>query len=104
MRYAKALDIVWEKDWQSGEQIFWDRIPANIASKLREFSKAEQKRCQYRVMPRKHKYALVRGKDRRETRQLIQTFAELNPTALALPYPKRDASARPHEAATAVAQ
>jgi hypothetical protein len=94
-RYAKALEIEWKQEWQSGEQIFWPRIPADIESKLRDFSKAEQQRCHYREMPRKHKYAMIRGKDRRETRQLMQTFAELNPKLGALPYPKREAERGP---------
>lgn len=94
-RYAKTLGIEWKPEWQQGEKIFWDRMPEKISSKLREFSKAEQARCQYRVLPRKHKYALIRGRDRRETRQLMDRFARLNPKLVGLPYPKREASGMP---------
>ena len=104
-RYAKALGIVWQPEWQQGERIFWDRIPADVAHELREFSKSEQKRCQYRLMPRKHKYALIRGKDRRETKQLKRRFAELNPTLVSLPYPKERTPAlqMPHDQHLAIA-
>jgi hypothetical protein len=88
-RYAKALGIGWQPEWQQGEKIFWDRIPEESRQKLREVSKAEVKRCQYRLVPRKHKYALIRGKDRRETGQLIKRFAELNPELVELPYPEK---------------
>jgi hypothetical protein len=88
-RYAKALGIVWQAEWQKGESIFWDRIPADIAQQLREFSKAEQMRCQYRLMPRKHKYAYLKGRGRLETKRLKRRFAELNPKLVELPYPKQ---------------
>jgi hypothetical protein len=88
-RYAKALGIVWQAEWQKGESIFWDRIPADIAQQLREFSKAEQMRCQYRLMPRKHKYAYLKGRGRLETKRLKRLFAELNPELVGLPYPEK---------------
>jgi hypothetical protein len=88
-RYAKALGIGWEPEWQQGEKIFWDRIPADIAQQLRQFSKAEQMRCQYRLMPRKHKYAYLKGRGRLETKRLKRLFAELNPELVGLPYPKK---------------
>ncbi|PSH02787.1 MAG: hypothetical protein CXZ00_15670 [Acidobacteria bacterium] len=59
---------------------------------MRQFSTAEQARCEYRRMPRKHKYAMVSGEDRRETKQLLRRFAELNPKLVGLPYPKREDS------------
>jgi hypothetical protein len=101
-RYAKALGVEWKPEWQAGEKIFWDRIPEDIASQLRDYSKSEQKRCQYRIMPRKHKYAMIRGKDRRETRHLTEKFAQLNPELVGLAYPKREASEMPIETAAVV--
>jgi hypothetical protein len=89
VRYATALGIVWESEWQEGEKIFWDKIPEDTALELRSYSKAEQKRCKSRVMPRKHKYLMIRGGDRRETKQLMRQFAQLNPKLVGLPYPKR---------------
>jgi hypothetical protein len=91
-RYAKVLGIEWGAEWHSGEKIYWDRIPEEIAFRLRAHSKAEQKRCLYRVMPRKHKYLMIRGSDRRETRQLTEKFNQLNPKLIGLAYPKREAS------------
>lgn len=75
------------------------------AKKLREFSRAEIQRCQYRLMPRKHKYALVRGRNRGETRQLMKRFAELNPDLIGLPYPKERTLKlqMPHEQQSAIA-
>jgi hypothetical protein len=103
-RYAKVLGIEWKPQWQSGEKIYWERIPEDIASKLREFSKSEQQRCHYRVMPRKHKYAMIRGRDRRETRQLMQQFKKLNPGLVGLAYPKREARDMPKEGSAVVVQ
>jgi hypothetical protein len=94
-RYAKALGIEWKPGWQSGEKIYWNKIPEDIASKLRGYSKAEQARCQYRLMPHKHKYAMIRGTDRRETKQLMRRFEQLNPKLIRLPYPKREVSELP---------
>lgn len=96
-RYAKSLGIAWQTEWQSGETIFWSRIPKDIASTLRNYSKAEQARCQCRVMPPKHKYAMIRGIDSRETKHLMQRFAHLNPELVGLAYPKREASGMPLE-------
>jgi hypothetical protein len=93
-RYAKALGIDWKAEWQSGETIFWYRIPEEISSKLRGHSKAEQARCEYRILPRKHKYAMIRGQNRGETKQLMQKFAQLNPKLIGLAYPKRVNSIR----------
>jgi hypothetical protein len=97
-RYAKVLGIGWEPEWQSGETVYWDRMPVDVASELRAYSKAEQERCEYRVMPRKHKYAMIRGKDRRETKQLMRRLTQLKPKLVGLAYPKREVSEMPEEA------
>ena len=94
-RYAKALEIDWQPEWQKGETIYWHRIPVAIAARLRDYSKSEQQRCQYRVLPPKHKYAIIRGIDRRETKRLLQRFAQ--DELIGLPYPKRGASEMPQE-------
>jgi hypothetical protein len=87
-RYAKELGIAWQPEWQRGEKIYWDAIPADVEQQLWAHSKAEIQRCQSRVVPRKHKYALIRGVDRRETKALMRKFAALNPKLVGLPYPK----------------
>jgi hypothetical protein len=87
-RYAKQLGIVWHPQWQSGETIHWDVIPEGIAQQLRAYSRAEMQRCESRQVPRKHKYALIRGVDRRETKNLMKEFSALNPKLVGLPYPK----------------
>jgi hypothetical protein len=103
-RYAKALGIDWEPAWQKGETIYWDRMPLDVASRLRQFSKDEQKRCQYRSMPSKHKYLMLRGCDRRETKELMRRFAQRNPTLVGLPYPKRERSEDQVEAGAVAVQ
>jgi hypothetical protein len=73
-------------------------MPVDVASELRAYSKAEQARCEYRVMPRKHKYAMIRGRDRRETKQLMRRLTQLKPKLVGLAYPKREVSEMPEEA------
>jgi len=87
-RYAKNLGIVWDATWQGGNNILWGNIPAGIALKLKQAAKDHQKRCLVREVPRKHKYAYILGRDRKETRELMKQFEERNPDLIGLSYPK----------------
>ena len=84
-RYAKELGIEWDSAWQDGDRIIWRAMPDGVEFKLREHSKKVMRSCEFRIPPRKHKYAYVLGTDRRETRKLRRTLEELNKT---YPYPK----------------
>jgi hypothetical protein len=84
-RYAKALGITWQPEWQVRDRIVWENIPDSIESELRQAATSERLGCPSRKPLRKHKYAYVLGSDRRETRTLRQLFGERNKT---YPYPK----------------
>jgi hypothetical protein len=47
---------------------------------------------------------MVRGKDRLETRQLTEKFAQLNPELVGFQYPKRETSGMPLEVAAVALQ
>lgn len=66
----------------------WDTMPAYISKEIKAEQKAHMARCKVRIVPAKHKYALIRGRDKRETKQLMKLFEELNPKLVGLEYPK----------------
>lgn len=84
-KYAEELKIKWQKEWTTKTGINWDAIPDNIEKKLRKHSKEKQEKAKKISFPTKHKYALVLGRDKRETRKLKKLFLERNKT---YPYPK----------------
>jgi len=77
-KFAKELNIVWEKDWTTKTGVNWQVIPDDIEKRLREYSKQKQKSAKQVLFPSKHKYAFVLGKDKRETRKLRKEFLERN--------------------------
>lgn len=81
--YAKELGITWQKTWNHPTGMCWENIPEDIALKLKEFGKQKQKNAERVSMPAKHKYVLIKGKDKRETKQLMSQF-----TAKTYAYPK----------------
>ena len=86
--YAKNLGIDWQKSWCHRDQIFWDKIPEEIALKLKYESKLHQESCERRAVPRKHKYLYILGQNKTETDKLKKLFRERNPNLANLPYPK----------------
>lgn len=84
-RYAKDLGITWQKDWSNDQKMLWDNIPNDVEKKLRDYSKYMYKKSEKIIFPKKHKYAFVLGKDKRETKQLRKKFEQLNKT---FDYPK----------------
>lgn len=86
--YAQNLNIAWQKSWSHRDQIFWDKIPDDIAQKLKTESKRHQESCERRPVPRKHKYLYILGKNKTETDKLKKLFKERNPNLADLPYPK----------------
>tara|TARA_Y100000310_G_scaffold274171_1_gene289966 strand:- start:523 stop:1464 length:942 start_codon:yes stop_codon:yes gene_type:complete len=87
-RYAKELDIEWQKHWNEDHKIHWDRMPEGVEKKLRDFSKQKQKQSIYHEFPSKHKYLYILGRDKRETKKLKKEFIARNPKLQNLPYPK----------------
>lgn len=84
-RLAKSNGIEWCNDWQSGDSIFFDKMPPSVSERIKLLSKEYQASCERRKIQPKHKYAYVLGKDKRETKQLRQLFEERNKI---YPYPK----------------
>lgn len=87
-RYAKKLGIEWNSSWQQGDKIFWDKIPDNIEEELRDMGRKTLLEAEIRIVPRKHKYCYILGKNKGETKTLKRQFKELNPKNINLSYPK----------------
>lgn len=107
-RYARDLGIEWQKHWnldiarteeedmfgtytserlvKTNELIQWHNIPPAVAERLRAYGRKVQDASTRIVTPAKHKYAMVLGKDNRETKYLRRVFEERNKT---FPYPKQ---------------
>lgn len=84
-KYAKDLGIEWGKNWNNDQKMLWENVPDDIEQKLREYSKEIQKKSTKIEMPSKHKYAIVLGKDKKETETLKEIFESRNKT---YSYPK----------------
>jgi len=84
-RIAKQSGIIWEDEWQSGDSVFFDKMPSEIALKIKELSKNYQNSLEKRKVEKKHKYAYVLGINKKETKQLRKLFESRNKT---YDYPK----------------
>lgn len=84
-KYAKALGIKWEKNWNNDQRMLWENVPPEVESALREMSKRKYAEAVKVEFPSKHKYAYVLGANKTETRQLRRKFETMNKV---LPYPK----------------
>ncbi len=93
-RYAKEIGYKWQASWNTNGKMNWDLIPYHIADDFRFMARHEQRKCISRKVPPKLKYIIIKGKDRREKRQLLSLFKRHNPAlvnedgSLGLPYPK----------------
>lgn len=87
-RYAQNLGIQWQNGWQKGDSILWNKVPEDVANRLKQASKDAMNQCEVRPLPPKHKYAYILGADGRETRMLKKLFAEHSPRLQNLLYPK----------------
>lgn len=84
-RLAKESGIQWEDDWQIGDSVKFDKMPEEIAMKIKKLSKDYLLSCESREITPKHKYAYVLGENNGETKQLRKLFLERNKI---YPYPK----------------
>ena len=87
-KYALELGIDWQEKWNHKERIIWRNIPEKIKEKLKERAKLHQESCQRRETPRKHKYVCILGRDKKESKALLEIFRKNNPKKVDLPYPK----------------
>lgn len=84
-RYAQDLGIQWRSNWSNDQKMLWENIPNDVESKLRAYSKKMYQESVKVLFPKKHKYAFVLGRDKRETSKLRRKFENNNKT---YPYPK----------------
>lgn len=85
-KWAKELGIEWLPEWtisKSGRQNL-KTMPREITNRLRAYGNAKAKACSVKNQPKKGKYVLLLGKDKRETKKLevLRTWKKLK-------YPKR---------------
>lgn len=84
-RYAQDLGIEWQDSWSKGDKVYWDNMPNGVEQALKEYGKHLQSTSKKVIVPSKHKYVYILGKDKRETRELRNKF--LHETKV-FPYPK----------------
>lgn len=77
-KYAKDLNIKWEKNWNDDTRMLWENVPDDIEKQLRDYSKQLYENAEKIYVKPKGKYAFVLGRDKRETKQLRKKFLELN--------------------------
>jgi hypothetical protein len=77
-KYCAELGIQWRRDWDNGTGMNWQNIPQNVEALLREKSKLVQNASQKISVPSKHKYALVLGATKKETKELKKLFIARN--------------------------
>ncbi len=87
-RLAKDNGIELKNNWVVKEKIHWELMPSEVEKKLKRLSKEYQNSCEFRIVPRKHKYVYILGLNKKETKLLRDEFAKLNPKLVGLPYPK----------------
>ncbi len=86
-KYAQELGIKWDRSWNNDQKMLWENVPPEIEKKLRDFSKTKQSNAEKVDFPSKHKYAMVLGASKAETKELKRKFVELNSNIIK-PYPK----------------
>ena len=77
-KYAKELGIKWNKNWCSSTGMLWENVPNDIEKLLRNYSKKKQLESQKIEYPSKHKYAIVMGRTKLETKRLRKILEERN--------------------------
>lgn len=78
-KHAKLLRITWKDEWQK-ESGFKDlsAIPKDILEQIKYSIRSEKDAATKIPMPKKGKYAIWLGKDKREQKQLNQEFEDLS--------------------------
>jgi len=84
-KLAKEDGIIWQDEWQVKDSVKFDKMPQEIALRIKKLSKNYMLTCESRDMKLKHKYAYVLGVNNTETKKLRKLFIEKNKT---YPYPK----------------
>lgn len=77
-RLAKDDGIIWHDEWQIGDSVKFDKMPEDIAKRIKELSKNYLKSCDSREIMPKHKYAYILGINKTETKFLRKKFEAKN--------------------------
>lgn len=85
MKYAKDLNIKWNKNWNTGDIINWKNMPDGVEKSIRDYCKKMLSESELIIPKPKHKYVMVLGSNKKETRLLRSKFLKYNKV---LPYPK----------------
>ena len=95
VRYAKKLGIDWNEEWykKAGahnqyRKVNWKAIPNEVVFQLKKEREKHKIKCKVRVPPKKHKYAYIMGKNKKETKELKRLFKKNNPNIDPFKYPK----------------
>jgi hypothetical protein len=84
-KYAQMLGIQWQPNWNNDQSMLWANIPDDVEAQLREQSKKVQREAQPVTFPSKHKYVYIKGKTKKEDKELKRIFLERTKV---YPYPK----------------
>lgn len=77
-RYAKELGIEWDRKWNKGDHINWENIPKSTLGKLKEYGKKLQSESSYVIIPKKHKFVKVWGRNLEEIYKFNRIFFKHN--------------------------
>jgi hypothetical protein len=86
--YAKYLGYTWDKSWNTKTVIHWDKMPPGMVKDLKAMAKLWESMSIKTKIVKKHKYCMVVGRNRTETKKLNKIFEGLNPNRSGLTYPK----------------
>ena len=78
-KFAKNLGIQWRAEWSKDCSMNWHNMPKVIEEVLKFASKDYLNNCQFKNCVPKHKYILILGRNKRETRSLLDKFYSANP-------------------------
>lgn len=77
-KYAKENGIEWQDNWSDKRKMKWENIPKNIEEFLKNEGKRRKSISESKEFPLKHKYCMIKGKDKRETKKLLKKFYKIN--------------------------
>lgn len=84
-KYAENLNIPNWKQYMKQYSPDWDIIPEGISLAIKDELNRYRSTCKERTTIPKHKYVLIKGRDKGETKRLITLF---NNNSKSYPYPK----------------
>lgn len=93
-RIAIEYGVEWQPEYikpnKTGRKriIAWENIPDPLEKHIRALVAARRLQSKTIHLPKKHKYVIIQGNNRTETKHLIRLFEERNPELVGLPYPK----------------